>query len=662
MPWSRSTVASAVDADNELRPKQEQPVRNSFPAPQKTKYDKYNPFLESTAYRVDVERPRPRRSKRDDNHRMSRSEKLRYRKDPIARRWPISRKRFTAATVCVNTALMGLIIGIYAGMVPRIQFQLADQKHYVLFGNIVLYLGLAFTTFICWPLPLLHGRKPYTLAALALLLPLQFPQAILVHSYHSPVLAEYEASLLLCRFLTGMLLGLANINLFSTMLDLYGSSLMSHAPHQEIVILNDVRREGGGLGLWLGIWTWCFTSSISVGFVCGAGIIFNLNPEWGFYITGILMAFVLVLNILTPETRRVAHRRSFKAYLDADEKVRKKLVKGEIKLHIHDEGPSNCFQEVWAGMVLCKRMFMQKGFCVLSLYLGWIYGQNVLLIVLIGALLSVGYDLPSWGVGLGVASIAIGSLLAVPLTKGGLFSRARKQGPRSDSDTYKRQVTWSSHLVRRVVFMVALPIFGIAYTLASPGMQTHYMIPIVFAGFIGFLSNLAITECHGLIMETFDTCDLQPGVNSRHRLQSLSESVIMRRTAYTSYPRVSAGIFLSQTIGFIVAALATGVGGYITRHLGAQISTGATAVILMMLTILLTLALWRYKSLQVIPDKPFGVKLDKDGRADEYWKPVVIGNPSGKTRKMSLLEMGGLSRWSEIRKLNKLVPDTAARK
>jgi hypothetical protein len=135
------------------------------------------------------------------------------------------------------------------------------------------------------------------------------------------------------------------------------------------------------LGLWLGIWTWCFTASISVGFISGAGIIFNLNPEWGFYITVILMAFVLVLNVLTPETRRVAHRRSFKDYVDADEVVRRKLVMGEIKLHVHDEGPTNCFQEIWAGMILSKRMFCQRGFGVLSLYIGWIYGQNILLVV-----------------------------------------------------------------------------------------------------------------------------------------------------------------------------------------------------------------------------------------------------------------------------------------
>ena len=227
--------------------------------------------------------------------------------------------------------------------------------------------------------------------------------------------------------------------------------------------------------------------------------------------------------------------------------------------------------------------------------------------------------------------------------------------------TFDRQVTWSSHLVRRVIFMLLLPACGIAYTVASPGIGVHYMVPISFAAAIGFLSNLAIAECHGLIMETFDTCDLQPGVNSKHRLQSLAESVKRRRTAYTSYPRVSAGIFVSQTIGFLVAAAATGVGSTITRHLGAQVSTGVTAGILLLLTVLLSLALWRFKMVQVIPNHAFGTKASTNQWAmnrnatDEFWKPVVIGNPSGKTRRMSLLELGGLSRWTEVRKLNKLI-------
>ena len=47
-------------------------------------------------------------------------------------------------------------------------------------------------------------------------------------------------------------------------------------------------------------------------------------------------------------------------------------------------------------------------------------------------------------------------------------------------------------------------------------------------------------------------------------------------------------------------------------------------------------------------------QLEKLGKGDD-WKAVVIGNPSGKMRRMSILELGELSRWTEIRKLNFLI-------
>ena len=279
---------------------------------------------------------------------------------------------------------------------------------------------------------------------------------------------------------------------------------------------------------------------------------------------------------------------------------------------------------------------------------------------LLGALLSRYYHMRPKYVGLGVFAIAFGALLAVPLAKAGLFSRERKRGPRTDSMTFDKQVTWSSHMVRRVIFMLALPLAGLAYTLLSDGERLNYSAPIVSAGVIGFLSNLAVAECHGLVMETFDMSDLQPGVNSRHRLQSLADSVRRRRTNYTSFPRVTSGIFVAQSIGFLLAAIGTAIGGVLTRSLGAQVSTGVTAAILLFLTLLLTMVLWRFRSVKVIPDHTAGVTWAEKGPwsakvTDEYWKPVVIGNPSGVKRRMSVLELRKQSRWTEIRKLNNLI-------
>ncbi len=289
--------------------------------------------------------------------------------------------------------------------------------------------------------------------------------------------------------------------------------------------------------------------------------------------------------------------------------------------------------------------------------------MDVNLLQLLGNLLSRDYSWRPQYVGLGVFSIAIGALLAVPLSKANIFSKSRSHGPRTDSMTFEKQVTWTSHMVRRFIFMIALPLAGLAYTLASAGSHVHYMVPIIFAAVIGFFSNLAIAECHGLIMETYDTSDLQPGSNSKHRLMSLPPATKRRRTAYSSYPRISAGFFVSQSLAFLFAAGATGVGGAVTRHVGAQKATAITAGILLGLTLLLTLALWRFKSVQVIPNSLFGsAPFGSDRRPSvesmgsaRSWRAVVIGNPSGKVRKMSWLELGSLSRWTEIRRLNKLL-------
>ena len=270
---------------------------------------------------------------------------------------------------------------------------------------------------------------------------------------------------------------------------------------------------------------------------------------------------------------------------------------------------------------------------------------------LLGALLSKYYRMHPQYVGLSVAIIPLGAFLALPFQKASLFSRARNHPQRTDSMTFEKRVTWTSHLVRRTIFMVSLPFAGLAYTLASGGRPTSYVVPIIFAGLIGFLSNLAIAECNGIIMETFDTSDLQPGMTGRPR-RVLPEEARKKRTNFSCFPRVTAGIAVSQTFAFLIAAAATGWGGSIERHLGAQTATAVMAGVLLILTLLLVAVLTRFKVVQIIPSGRFGTDV-LSGPEDE-WKPVIIGNPSGTTRRISILELGNLSRWSEIRRRNKL--------
>jgi len=326
---------------------------------------------------------RPHRRHRSSSEHHGFSLGRSHRHAPIARDWGTPRKRWVATVACISTAMLGLIVGIYAGEVPAIQYTLGDEHHYTILGNVVLYVGLAIPTILFWPLPLLHGRKPYTLIALALLLPLQFPQALVLNAPRSPSMTRYRVGLLLSRALSGVCMGFANINFMSTLLDLFGASLQSGNPHQEVVNEDDVRRHGGGMGLWLGIWTWCFMGSVGVGFLIGALVISELSVEWGFYITIVLIAFILFLNVLTPEVRRSAHRRSI-AEVRSDTNMTKRVAKGEVMMHITSTGSTWWWDEVFAGQVLCARMLKQPGFVVLSLYLGWIYGQIIMIIVVSG--------------------------------------------------------------------------------------------------------------------------------------------------------------------------------------------------------------------------------------------------------------------------------------
>ncbi|KAK6082161.1 hypothetical protein SCUP234_04474 [Seiridium cupressi] len=178
-----------------------------------------------------------------------------HRRQPIARDWSPARKRFVAMVACFGTAMIGMILGIYAGIVPAVQYYIADANHIAILGNVGMYLRMALPSFFCWPLPLLHGRRQYVLMGLTLAMPLLFPQAITVSTHRSSKSSAWKWALLLPRGLMGISLGFANMNFHSTLTDLFGASLMSSNPHQEVVDEEDVRRHGGGLGVWLGIWT-----------------------------------------------------------------------------------------------------------------------------------------------------------------------------------------------------------------------------------------------------------------------------------------------------------------------------------------------------------------------------------------------------------------------
>ncbi|KAI0205831.1 hypothetical protein F4808DRAFT_180245 [Astrocystis sublimbata] len=519
------------------------------------------------------------------------------RQPTIARDWSPARKRFVAAVACTSTALVGVLVGIYAGLVPSIQYYIADFHHYAILGNVGFYLGMAVPSLICWPLPLLHGRKPYTVGGLCIAMPLLFPQALAISTRRSPYTSVWTLALLLSRALMGFFLGFASMNFHSILTDLFGASLMSNNPHQEVVDEFDVRRHGGGLGVWLGIWTWCSIGTLSVGFLVGAIVIDYLQPSWGLYISIIIMGIVLLLNVFCPEVRRSAWRRSV-TEVQSGETISRRLARGEIMMHRVHNGPRWWGQEVYHGLALSLEMLRQPGFAVMAVYSAWIYAQVVLVIVLLGALASRSYRYRSTYVGAAVSSVAIGAFAAIPFQKANIFSRARNMSPQSNVMTFDKKITWSSRFVRRTIFTLVLPIAGIVYTVVASGPPMHVVVPSAFAALIGFLSCLAISECNGMLMEAWDCSDLQPGMTGRSKSSKDSH----KRTNYSSFPRVTAGWNMIHGLGFIFAAGATGLGGSVTRQLGQRAATGIVAIILLGNSLLLLGTLLRFKRIQIIPD------------------------------------------------------------
>ncbi len=169
--------------------------------------------------------------------------------------------------------------------------------------------------------------------------------------------------------------------------------------------------------------------------------------------------------------------------------------------------------------------------------------------------------------------------------------------------TFQKAMVWSSHTIRRALFTLFLPLTAIAYALSSRHPPFPIAVACVFAGLIGFGANLAIAECYALMMKTFDTSDLQPGMSGRPARKSITGRIREQRTNFSCYPRVSAGIAVTQFLMFMFGAIATGIGGRVERRFGAEESAGIVAGVLMLLTLALIAVLYKWKSVQMVPGR-----------------------------------------------------------
>jgi hypothetical protein len=112
---------------------------------------------------------------------------------------------------------------------------------------------------------------------------------------------------------------------------------------------------------------------------------------------------------------------------------------------------------------------------------------------------------------------------------------------------------------------------------------------------------------------------------------------------------VSAGFAVTQSLEFIFVAAATGVCGRLERKVGAMMAMGVVADGLLFLTLLLTVVLARGKVVKMLPDRK-----TQTNPAEKIDGSLLLGTPGGTIKKITVLEAGRQTRWSEIRRKNRV--------
>jgi hypothetical protein len=92
---------------------------------------------------------------------------------------------------------------------------------------------------------------------------------------------------------------------------------------------------------------------------------------------------------------------------------------------------------------------------------------------LLGALMSKDYKFTSPKVGASVMAIPIGAFLAIPFEKEGIVSKFSSPRPPNDDPKFQKKISWSSHMVRRAIFILVLPFTDLRYTQLQANPQFH---------------------------------------------------------------------------------------------------------------------------------------------------------------------------------------------
>ncbi|KAF8254038.1 hypothetical protein K440DRAFT_673713 [Wilcoxina mikolae CBS 423.85] len=598
--------------------------------------------------------------------------------DPIPRRykggweWSLWSKRFTATIACGVVGLIGWIVRSYYAELPQIEEHLEISPNIASLGNSMFFLGLAIPTSILWPLPLLHGRKPYLLLSISLLLPLQLPQALSLPPYTTDSqtwdrsMQPYVACLLFFRSISGLILGFAFMNGFATILDLFGPDTGACC-RGGVVFNNRVPLEGqnqynavtGGeagvrTGIWVGVFTWMFVASPGLGYLFGKIAVATTTPAWGFWTVAILTGFILALILVAPEVRppwktirigRSASRRGQRPAIAgiAGSEV---VERGEIKMVMFGSSPRWWWEEVFAGFLLTWKMMHQYGFLLLAVYFGWVFGHLVLVMMLLASLIDFEYKFAPTDIGLAIFAFPLGALLVIP-TQLSMFYltnfRHRSSVTMHNSNYGHTNVGQHPYRWALRIGAIMLPLSSILLAISASG-STHFMVPVFFAAVVSFSGALVVAESYIILMDNFDISDLpEPSLNSGSG--SISQGANLTGNPHgtprpmslhpsddesfaTSHPCLSSGLAICHGLAFLFAAMAVGVSTHIVEGIGIRKGLSVYSAVTCIVTIGLAYALWRNKEVRLVE--------------------VFNDNEQERNAKVSLLQRSWGSRWTEV--------------
>lgn len=257
--------------------------------------------------------------------------------------------------------------------------------------------------------------------------------------------------------------------------------------------------------------------------------------------------------------------------------------------------------------------------------------------------------------GLAVLGTALGALFSVPVQLSTFYStNFRHRSVITLRNRHYGHRHKGLHPYRWALYVgsIMLPIASMALAISAGGPPTHYIAPIIFAALVSFSGTLAIAECHVLLMDNFDTSDLpeialssisgstSQGASSTGLPHGTQRPIAIENPDVpdnftTSHPTVTSGLAIFHGLSFVFAAAAVGFSTYIIDGIGIRGGLGVYTALTALFSAALAAVLWRRKGARML--EVFNVDDGSQGMGDGV-----------RICRISLLQQGKLSRWSEV--------------